>query len=112
MKIQNRNLANETLRMRSGISAKGDAEGIFECSEEDARILLQTPGWGSVGSKTARGGVSGADLNEKYTKKAVRRAEDAEEASTPPTPAPNTYQGYAFPQKAAPYWDCSHGSPS
>lgn len=45
MQIQNKALANVTLRCRSGENVTGDALGVFEMSDEDADVILGTPGW-------------------------------------------------------------------
>ena len=44
MKIKNENLANTVLGLKTG-PVTGDANGVFDLPEEDAKALLATPGW-------------------------------------------------------------------
>lgn len=45
MQIQNKALANVTLRCVSGENVTGDALGVFEMSDDDAEAIVNTPGW-------------------------------------------------------------------
>ena len=55
MQIQNKNLANCSIGLRyargpsgEAVEVKGNAEGIFEMNEQDARFLAATKGWSYV----------------------------------------------------------------
>lgn len=91
MKIQNPNMASQSLSLRytrddegRSVLCTGDSQGVFDVSERDARFLLGTKGWrevqtpskqapplDDVGDDQADGDQAAADIEGLRTKAAA-----------------------------------------
>lgn len=63
MKIKNANLAGATLGLKSG-PVTGDDQGVFDIPDEEAKALLDTPGWGPAKKAAAIEPPADDDLTE------------------------------------------------
>jgi hypothetical protein len=90
MLIKNENLAGTLLRMPSGKTQQGSSKGVFDVSEEDGKMLIETPGW----TMTTKAEL---DAEKAQHGKAKSEAAAAEKADKTVHPAPSVDPGEGKP---------------